>query len=111
MIDNNRMIAKAAIKASDIILKKEVFSDQPRFTIMFLLYLNRKIGTVELQRLLELTPGNLDHHLKTLEKANLISIKKKITWRPLNVVIITTEGIEAFRNYALHLKELLKDIF
>ncbi len=109
MIDENGMIAKA-IKPSNIILKKEVFSDQPRFTIMFLLYLNKKIGTAELQRLLKLTPGNLDHHLKTLEKAGLTVIKQKISWRPLNVVIITTEGIEAFKKYALYLKELLMNI-
>ncbi len=109
-MDNDKGMAGDVIKPSTIILKKEIFSDQPRFTIMFLIYLNNTVGFTELQRLLKLTPGNLDHHIKKLKRAGYVIIRKKFSWRPLNVVEITEKGVEAFRNYSSHLKEMLKNI-
>ena len=107
---NDREMAVSVIQPSKIILKREIFSNHPRFTIMFLIYLNKTVGFTELQRLLKLTPGNLDHHIKKLERAGLVKIRKKISWRPLNVVEITHKGVEAFRNYTSDLKQMLKDI-
>jgi DNA-binding MarR family transcriptional regulator len=77
---------------------------------MFLIFLNKAVGFTELQRLLKLTPGNLDHHVKTLENAGYVKIRKKISWRPLNVVEITQKGVEAFRNYTSNLKLMLEEI-
>jgi len=110
MMDDNKGVVGSVIQPSKIILKKEVFSDQPRFTIMFLIYLNKTVGFTELKRLLKLTPGNLDHHIKKLEKAGYVIVRKKFSWRPLNVVEITHKGAEAFRDYASNLKHMLKDI-
>jgi DNA-binding MarR family transcriptional regulator len=110
MMEENKGAVGSVTKPSQIILKKEVFSDQPRFTIMFLMYLNKAINFTELQRLLKLTPGNLDHHTKKLEKAGYVIIRKKFSWRPLNVVEITQKGAKAFRKYVSDLKQMLKDI-
>ena len=107
---NNKGMAGNVIQPSKIILKKEIFADHPRFTIMFLIFLNKTVGFTELQRLLKLTPGNLDHHIKKLEKAGYVKIRKKISWRPLNVVEITDQGVEAFRNYTSDLKQMLEKI-
>lgn len=94
----------------DIKVKKEIFSDQPRFTIMFLIYLNKTIGFTELQKLLNLTPGNLDHHIKMLEKAGCIITRKKFSWRPLNIVQITERGTELFSAYIIYLKKILEQV-
>ncbi|MFX1517806.1 MAG: transcriptional regulator [Promethearchaeota archaeon] len=107
---NNKGMVGNVIQPSKIILKKEIFTDHPRFTIMFLIFLNKTVGFTELQRLLKLTPGNLDHHIKKLEKAGYVKIRKKISWRPLNVVEITDQGVEAFRNYTSDLKQMLEKI-
>ncbi|MFX1285702.1 MAG: transcriptional regulator [Promethearchaeota archaeon] len=109
MTDDKGMASKV-IQSSQIILKKEVFSDQPRFTIMFLIYLNKTVGFTELQRLLKLTPGNLDHHIKKLARVGYVIMRKKFSWRPLNVVTITPKGAEAFREYTSNLKQMLKKI-
>ena len=98
MVDDKGM-ADNVIQPSKIILKREIFTDHPRFIIMFLIYLNKTVGFRELQRLLKLTPGNLDHHIKKLERADYVKIRKKISWRPLNVIEITHKGVEAFKNY------------
>lgn len=90
--------------------KSDALARQPRFSIMFFLYIHRSVGFTELYKLLELTPGNLDHHLKKLKKMGYISIRKAISWRPLTIVEITKEGAVAFRIYVLTLKKLLKTI-
>ncbi|TFG28371.1 ArsR family transcriptional regulator [Candidatus Thorarchaeota archaeon] len=90
--------------------EERVFQSQPRFSIMYLLFLKRKIGFIELKELLELTPGNLDHHLKKLEDAGLVKNRRVISWRPLVVVEITTEGSAIFRKYIVKLRSLLEEI-
>jgi DNA-binding MarR family transcriptional regulator len=89
---------------------REVFSALHRLTIMLLLYLHKKVGFTELQKLLQLTPGNLDHHLRKLEQVGYIKTRKKLSWRPLIVVEITREGAEALRDYAITLRKLLETI-
>lgn len=90
--------------------EERVFQSQPRFSIVYLLFLKRKIGFIQLKDLLGLTPGNLDHHLKKLEGAGLIRNRRVLSWRPLVVVEITSEGVETFRNYIVRLKSLLEEI-
>jgi DNA-binding MarR family transcriptional regulator len=90
--------------------EERVFQAQPRFSIMYLLFLKRQIGFIELQRLLGLTPGNLDHHIKKLEEANLVHSRRVISWRPLVTIEMTIHGSEIFRGFVLKLKTLLKEI-
>ena len=98
------------VEPQDLIGKGEVFSAQPRFTIMFLLYIHRKIGFTELGKLLQLTPGNLDYHIRKLKEAKLVQDRKIISWRPLVVIEITHEGTQAFREYTIQLRKLLETI-
>jgi DNA-binding MarR family transcriptional regulator len=89
---------------------ERVLQAQPRFSIVYLLFLKRKIGFIELKELLGLTPGNLDHHLKKLEESGVVRTRKVISWKPLVVVEITQRGIEIFRGYAVKLRGLLQEI-
>ncbi len=93
-----------------ILRKSEALAKQPRFSIMFFLYIHRSVGFTELYKLLQLTPGNLDHHLKKLKKMGYVAIRKAISWRPLTIVEITKEGTVAFRIYIQTLKKLIKTI-
>ena len=92
----------------DALRQGEIFSAQHRFTIMFLLYLHGSAGFTELQRLLGLSPGNLDHHLRTLSEAGYVRTRHVLDWRPLKVVEITAPGAKAFREYAAGMRDLLK---
>jgi DNA-binding MarR family transcriptional regulator len=77
---------------------------------MYLLFLKRRIGFLELKQLLGLTPGNLDHHIRKLEETSLVHSRRTISWRPLVVVEITPSGAEIFREYIFKLKGLLAGI-
>jgi DNA-binding MarR family transcriptional regulator len=90
--------------------EERVFQSQPRFSIMYLLFLKRKVGFIELKQLLGLTPGNLDHHIRKLEDAELVRSRRVISWRPLVIVEITPSGAEIFRGYIVRLKGLLEGI-
>ncbi|MFX1283024.1 MAG: transcriptional regulator [Promethearchaeota archaeon] len=89
----------------------EIFIPTVRLTIMILLYNHQKVTFTELQRLLNLTPGNLDHHLKKLENSNSIRMYKKIfPQRPLTVIEITETGKKSFHEYITILKGILNQI-
>jgi DNA-binding MarR family transcriptional regulator len=94
----------------DFFEKGDIFSAQHRFTIMFLLYLHRRVGFMELQRLLGVTSGNLDHHLRKLDEAGYVKTSYILGWRPLKVIEITSLGAKMFREYADGMRELLKYI-
>ena len=90
--------------------KERVFQSQPRFSIMYLLFLKRKVGFIELKELLNLTPGNLDHHIRTLEESGLVRSRRILSWRPLVVIEITSLGTVTFREYVCKLRGLLEGI-
>jgi DNA-binding MarR family transcriptional regulator len=98
--------------SDSLILSEEekVFQSQPRFSIMYLLFLKRKIGFIDLKQLLNLTPGNLDHHIRKLEEIGLVHSRRTLSWRPLVVIYITSSGAEIFRKYISKLKLLLAGI-
>jgi DNA-binding MarR family transcriptional regulator len=77
---------------------------------MYLLFLKRKIGFIELKELLGLTPGNLDHHVRKLEEIGFVHSRRVLSWRPLVVISITSSGIRTFREYIIKLKGLLSGI-
>ncbi|MHA2248119.1 MAG: transcriptional regulator [Candidatus Hodarchaeales archaeon] len=90
----------------------ELFTTSVRLTIMILLFNHKKINFTELQKLLRLTPGNLDHHLKKLETAKYVRTYKKLSSlrRPLTIVEITPQGKTAFEDYIASLREVLNKI-
>ncbi|HIP89298.1 MAG TPA: transcriptional regulator, partial [Thermococcus paralvinellae] len=64
----------------------------------------------ELQKVLDVTPGNLDSHLKTLERAGCIKMKKVFADRPRTAVEITDKGAEETGKYLRMLKKLLDQV-
>lgn len=90
---------------------KEPFTASVRFTIMLILYTHERIEFSKLQKLLKLTSGNLDHHLKKLQDANLIKSRKEIfPERPLTAIRITELGKRKFKEYISNLKNILDEI-
>jgi len=67
-----------------------------------------EIAFPALQKLLDMTPGNLTTHLAKLEAAGYVSSTKTFTGRrPATLVSITPAGRAAFRAYRTQLLELL----
>ncbi|MGU3647150.1 transcriptional regulator [Microbacterium sp. C23T] len=61
-----------------------------------------------LQKLLDMTPGNLTTHLAKLEAAGYVESTKTFSGRkPATLVAITPSGRAAFRAYRTQLLELL----
>ena len=67
-----------------------------------------QIDFTELQKLLELTPGNLSTHLVKLENAGYVEVTKEFVKRqPKTWVAITDAGMEAFRRHVTALEKVL----
>ncbi|WP_297437282.1 transcriptional regulator [Thermococcus sp.] len=90
--------------------KNHILGSPIRLGIMLYLLPREKALFKELLDVLEVTPGNLDSHLKTLEKANYVEIYKVLADRPRTAVRITGEGIEKTGEYLRALKEALKAV-
>lgn len=89
----------------------DAFSFSIRFNIMLILLVHKKITFSKLQKLLNLSSGNLNHHLNKLLENNFISINKMIfSTRPMNIIYITKKGEESFSDYLIKFKKILKDI-
>ncbi|MFX0092409.1 MAG: transcriptional regulator [Candidatus Hodarchaeota archaeon] len=87
-----------------------VFSSSPRLAIMLILYFYKKVTFPALQKLLKVTPGNLDYHLRTLESEQYIQFQKILLPRPFTVIRLTTHGVEVFREYTTKLRDILNKI-
>jgi len=94
----------------EVLGKNEIFSAPHRLTIMLVLYLHRKARFIDLQKLLHLTPGNFDYHVRKLKQAGYVRTRKALSWRPLTVVEITEDGAKAFRDYAAKLRKMLESV-
>ncbi|MFX0062503.1 MAG: transcriptional regulator [Candidatus Hermodarchaeota archaeon] len=88
-----------------------IFSSSIRLTIMLVLYSHQKTRFIELQKLLKVTPGKLDHHLKKLEDENYIERRKMfILTRPVTVIKITKHGETSLKEYVSRLRDVLNRI-
>lgn len=89
----------------------EIFSFSVRFNIMLILHVHMKIGFTKLQKLLNLTSGNLIHHLSKLSENGFITTKKMLlSTRPTSIIHITEKGKESFTLYLTQFKDILDDI-
>lgn len=62
-----------------------------------------------LQKLLEMTAGNLSTHLRRLEEAGYVDVVKTHEGRkPVTYIALTATGRRAFETYTEHLTALLK---
>ena len=94
----------------EILESSDIIKVPHRFNIMLLLYTHRKIGFTILRKLLHLTSGNLEHHLKVLKDTGWVKEKTVFSFRPLLVIEITETGRISFRTRSLKLKQLLDHI-
>ncbi|MFW9995524.1 MAG: transcriptional regulator [Candidatus Odinarchaeota archaeon] len=100
-------VKKSLIEAFTVLRKNKAVSEPHRFMIMLVLLLNGEIEFTKLQRLLSLTPGNLDHHIRKLINTGHVTKEKIYSCRLLTIITITSKGMEAFINYSRMLKILL----
>ena len=88
-----------------------VLASPTRLAIMLLLAIKRKMYFTELQKALALTPGNLGSHLRKLEEAGYVRIRKVLTRiRPLTLVKIQPEGEVALYEYMDVLRSALRGL-
>ena len=79
-----------------------------RLGVMLYLLPRGRVLFKDLLEVLEVTPGNLDSHLRALEKAGYVKIYKVIADRPRTAVEITGKGAEETGKYLRALKEALQ---
>jgi DNA-binding MarR family transcriptional regulator len=61
----------------------------------------------ELQKLLDVTPGNLGTHLTTLESAGYVAIEKSFVGKkPRTRVALTSAGWRAFNSHVQYLRDI-----
>ena len=90
--------------------KNHVLGNPVRFAIMLYLLPRDRVLFKELLEVLDLTPGNLDSHLKTLEKAGYVKVYKVFADRPRTAVRITEEGARRTMEYLRALKEAISEL-
>mgnify|MGYP001814565704 CR=1 FL=1 len=87
----------------------KLFDHRIRLGIMSILLVNEEVDFKRLKELLGLTDGNLASHLKTLEKAEYVSIEKRFVGRKPNTQYKATKaGRTAFQKHLEALELLIK---
>jgi DNA-binding HxlR family transcriptional regulator len=89
----------------------KVFESKVRLGIMSALLVNESLDFTALKEFLEVTDGNLATHLKTLQKNDFITIKKRfLDNKPNTQYAISKEGRLAFTAHLNALEALLKQL-
>ncbi|AAL81212.1 transcriptional regulator [Pyrococcus furiosus DSM 3638] len=92
------------------IMKSHTLGNPVRLGIMIYLFPRRRAPFSHIQKALDLTPGNLDSHIKVLEKHGFVRTYKVIADRPRTMVEITDYGMEETRKFLSHLKTVIDAI-
>jgi len=87
--------------------KNHVLGNPIRLGIMLYLLPRGRALFKDLLMVLEITPGNLDSHLRTLRKEGYVEIKKVLADRPRTMVKITEKGVMETRKYVENMKRIL----
>jgi len=87
--------------------RKNVLGNPIRLGIMLYLLPRRRVLFKELLLLLDITPGNLDSHLRRLQREGYVEIKKILADRPRTLVKITDKGAEETKEYVKMLRNFL----
>lgn len=89
----------------------KAFDNKIRLGIMSILSVNSRASFNHLKEVLEVTDGNLASHLKSLEGAGYIAVKKSFKNRKPNTNYeITSSGSTAFESHLKALEEILKQL-
>jgi DNA-binding HxlR family transcriptional regulator len=87
----------------------KAFESKARLGIMSVLLVNEEMNFNALKEILNLTDGNLATHLRALEEAKYISIKKEFIGRKPNTnYAATNEGKKAFNEHLDALERFLR---
>lgn len=98
-------------KENSILPSDEIFTTSIRLTIMLILFSHKKILLHELKEILQLSSGNLDHHIRKLVKVGYIITRKSFfPGRPLTIAEITSIGYFEFMEYLKKMKKILNQI-
>lgn len=85
------------------------FDHRVRLGIMSMLMVEEWVGFTDMKEQLNLTDGRLASHIKALEQAEYIEVRKRFVGRkPHTSYRATPDGREAFTNHLDALEELLK---
>ncbi|WP_297488684.1 transcriptional regulator [Thermococcus sp.] len=90
--------------------RNHVLGNPTRLAVMLYLLPRDRVLFKELLSVLELTPGNLDSHLRALEKAGYVKVYKVFADRPRTAVRITDEGARRTMEYLKALRKALSDV-
>ena len=89
----------------------KVFDSRIRLGIMSALLVNEEVNFNELKELIQVTDGNLASHLKTLEEAVYLKVKKGFIGRKTNTTYtVTKAGEKAFKAHLEALEQMIKNI-
>lgn len=104
--DAERMLEESVAKEfGTLFSSKSKLSNPVRLGIMILLKRKPRMIFSEIQKVLQLTPGNLNSHLHHLERSGYISVKKGLLSKgPRTIVEITAAGEEELKTYLSRLK-------
>lgn len=87
----------------------KAFENKIRLGIMSALVVNDHMDFKALKNLLGVTDGNLASHLKNLENAKFIKVKKEfLNRKPNTKYSATSEGIITFKKHINAIEQLLK---
>jgi len=88
-----------------------VIHERTRLAIMSYLIPARKATFSELKEGLHLTDGNLNLHMKVLEKHGYVDVRKEfVRRRPRTTYEITSRGRREFASYVARLESILQPV-
>ena len=89
----------------------KIFDSRIRLGIMSAVLVNEEVNFNDLKELIQVTDGNLASHLKTLEEASYIKVKKGFVGRKTNTTYsVTKSGEKAFKIHLDALEKMIKGI-
>jgi DNA-binding MarR family transcriptional regulator len=87
----------------------KAFDSRVRLGIMSALLMNEQVSFNELKELIQVTDGNLASHLKTLEEAVFIKVRKSFIGRKSNTTYaVTRSGEKAFKAHLEALEQMIR---
>ncbi|MCF8324575.1 MAG: transcriptional regulator [Leadbetterella sp.] len=88
----------------------KTFESKARLGIMSVLMVNESVNFNSLKELLNLTDGNLATHVKALEEAGYLLVKKEFIGRKPNTLYsVTADGRTAFEQHLSVLEQFIKN--
>lgn len=89
----------------------KIFDSRIRLGIMSVLLVNESVDFNTIKELLDVTDGNLASHLKTLEREQIIKIRKQFISRKPNTSYKVTEyGRQLFKEHIDALERLINPL-